>query len=198
MWQAGMARLGERTVGLDGVVAQQANYARSGFAFARRNIRFTGVASSHEIADPRIVALGPSRPVGLAGSIVDYDRAFFPAPREKFLHHWIRPPGRRTVAFVSENRVRGYGSVRMCRTGHKVGPLFADDDAIAERLLMALTSRLAGQSISLDVPESNGRAVALARRFGLTPVFETARMYRGAAPEEPLDRIYGITTFELG
>src|SRR5690606_33641464 len=32
VWQAGIARLGDRTIGLDGVVAQQANYARSGFS----------------------------------------------------------------------------------------------------------------------------------------------------------------------
>src|SRR4051794_26606488 len=32
LWQAGMARLEERTVGLDGVVAQQDNYRRSGFS----------------------------------------------------------------------------------------------------------------------------------------------------------------------
>ena len=42
LWQAGMARLEGRTVGLDGVVAQQANYARSGFVLAHRNIRFGG------------------------------------------------------------------------------------------------------------------------------------------------------------
>ena len=45
---------------------------------------------------------------------------------------------------------------------------------------------------------SNHRAIALAKRWGLTPVFETARMYRGPPPELPLDRIFGIATFELG
>ena len=39
LWQAGMAHLGERAVGLDGVVAQQANYRRSGFVLAHRNVR---------------------------------------------------------------------------------------------------------------------------------------------------------------
>jgi phosphoglycolate phosphatase-like HAD superfamily hydrolase len=48
------------------------------------------------------------------------------------------------------------------------------------------------------VPEPNAAAVALAERHGLQPVFETARMYRGPAPSEPLTRIYGVTTFELG
>ena len=78
LWQAGMARLGERTIGLDGVVEQQANYARSGFALAHRNIRFGGTASTHEIADMRIVELASEPPTGLAGSIVAYDRCLQP------------------------------------------------------------------------------------------------------------------------
>ena len=52
--------------------------------------------------------------------------------------------------------------------------------------------------IFLDVPEPNAAAVALAERMGLEPVFETARMYRGAAPEIDLSRIFGVTSFELG
>ena len=41
-------------------------------------------------------------------------------------------------------------------------------------------------------------ATALAERYGLAPVFETARMYRGIDPDISLARTYGITTFELG
>ena len=198
IWQAGIDRLGPRTIGLDGVVAQQANYAKSGFALAHRNIRFAGEATASEIADPRLVELGPSRPVGLAGSLVAYDRAFFPAEREKFLRAWFTPAGRRTLAFVEENAVRGYGCVRPCREGYKVGPLFAENAAIAERILAALTSRLRGSPVFLDLPEPNEAARRLAGSHGLAPVFETARMYRGRAPALPLDRVFGITSFELG
>ena len=38
----------------------------------------------------------------------------------------------------------------------------------------------------------------MAERAGLTQVFETARMYAGPAPGMDLNRIYGITSFELG
>ena len=198
LWQAGMARMGERVVGLDGVVEQQANYARSGFAFAHRNIRFGGTASTHEISDVRIVELHPSRPTGLAGSIVAYDRCLQPGPRERFLRAWLMPPGRRTLAFVEANAICGYACARACREGYKIGPLFADTPDIAERLFSGLTGRLYGAPVYLDVPEPNEEAVALARRHGLEPVFETARMYRGPAPVLPLQRTFGITTFELG
>jgi Acetyltransferase (GNAT) domain len=55
-----------------------------------------------------------------------------------------------------------------------------------------------GGPIFLDVPEPNRAAVKLGGRYGFRPVFETARMYRGPEPSLPLDRIYGIKTFELG
>ena len=50
----------------------------------------------------------------------------------------------------------------------------------------------------LDVPEPNAAGIALAHERGLVPVFETARMYRGGQPRLPLDRVFGVTSFELG
>ncbi len=50
----------------------------------------------------------------------------------------------------------------------------------------------------VDVPEPNESAVRLATRYGLSPVLETARMYRGEVAALPLDRTYGITTFGRG
>jgi hypothetical protein len=198
IWKAGMERLAGRTVGLDGVVAQQANYAKSGFTLAHRNIRYGGQATASEISDVRLVELGFTRPLGLAGAIVAYDRDFFPAPRDAFIRAWLLPGGRRTLAFIENDRIHGYGCIRPAAGGAKIGPLFAETPAIAERIFGALTSRLRGTPVFLDVPEPNAEAAALATRHGLEPVFETARMYRGPAPSLPLERIYGITSFELG
>lgn len=198
LWRAGMERLGSRTVGLDGVVAQQSAYARSGFEFAHRNVRYAGPAAAVETADPRIVAVGAARPAGLAGAVAAWDRPFFPGPRAAFLRNWIAAPAHRTLAFIEADAIRGYGTIRPCREGLKVGPLFADAPEVADRLFAALVARHRGATVALDVPEPNAEAVALARRHGLAPVFETARMYRGPAPDLPLARIYGITSFELG
>lgn len=197
-WQAGMAKLSGRTVGLDGVVAQQANYARSGFALAHRNVRYGGPAIAHETASPQIVALHGARPAGLAGAVIDWDRGFFPAPRPAFLRQWLASPSHRTTVWVEDNAIRGYGTIRAALDGWKIGPLFANTAEIADRLFAALTSRHHGEPVFLDVPDPNRAAMALAGRYGLTPVFETARMYRGDAPTLPLDRIFGITSFELG
>ena len=48
IWRAAIAHAGKRIIGLDGVIAQQDNYRKSGFAFAYRNIRFGGtLAEAH-------------------------------------------------------------------------------------------------------------------------------------------------------
>jgi hypothetical protein len=198
LWQAGIAHAGQRTIGLDGVVAQQANYAKSGFALAHRTIRYGGVVATMETTNPHMVELRGDRPRGFAGAIVYYDRAFFPGPRDAFVRAWISPPHRRTVAWVEDNTIRGYGCIRACGDLYKIGPLFAETEEIADRLFDTLASRLGDATIYLDVPEPNSAAGALAKRHGLAPIFETARMYRGEAPALPLDRIFGVTTLELG
>jgi hypothetical protein len=194
LWQAGMARLEGRTVGLDGVVAQQANYARSGFVLAHRNIRFGGDVRVEAPSDARLAAVDDD----LVPAVLAFDRRFFPAARESFLRCWLRPDRRSALALVENGRVQGYGVIRDGRTGRKIGPLFAAGEGDADVLFRGLASTAGGGLVFLDVPEPNQPALALAARYGLTPAFETARMYRGAAPALPLNRIYGITSFELG
>ena len=79
------------------------------------------------------------------------------------------------------------------------GPLFADDPDLAEALFNALAAWVPDNAaIYLDTPETNPAAVMLAERHGMTVVFETARMYAGCAPDLPMRRVFGVTTFELG
>ncbi len=89
--------------------------------------------------------------------------------------------------------------IRRCRQGHKIGPLVADDPAIASALFTELCRSVpAGDTVFLDVPLPNAHALSLANANRLQSVFETARMYAGPAPLCELQRVYGITSFELG
>jgi RimJ/RimL family protein N-acetyltransferase len=189
VWDAGMAHLAGRTVGLDGVVDQQANYAKSGFILAHRNIRYGGQPEGR--ADPAVIPADPAR-------VLPYDAPFFPSDRAKFLRAWLSTPGHVARMLVENGEITGYGVLRPCREGAKIGPLFADTEAGAERLFRALVAEAPPGPVYLDPPETNAAAIALAERHGMTPSFETARMYRGPAPDLPLGRTFGITTFELG
>jgi len=92
----------------------------------------------------------------------------------------------------------GLGAIRACREGFKIGPLYAEDERTADVLFLQLAAYAEGANVYLDVPEPNKAARRLVKRYEMKPVFESARMYTGAAPSIPLARLYGVTTFELG
>lgn len=194
LWEAAISSLSGRNIGLDGVLAQQDNYKKSGFKLAHRNIRFAGKSAKSTL---------PTRAIAsehiVFKDIAAYDSQCFPAERSTFLKHWIAPENSQTLVITENSRILGYGSIRACDRGFKIGPLNAENSDIAVELFLALTATIPEASeIFLDVPELNKAAIALAQKFGMTPVFETARMYTKSFPNLPLDKIFGITTFELG
>ncbi|MTW13575.1 GNAT family N-acetyltransferase [Pseudoduganella eburnea] len=194
IWRAGMALLAGRNVALDGVPAQQANYARSGFRLAHRNVRYEGRGSTLP-APSRVLPLGAED----IDELLAYDRAFFPEDRVVFMRCWLQQLGSVMLGVREGGALLGYAVLRPCRNGFKVGPLCAESPDVADELLQALRGRVPeDEPIFLDVPEPNAAAVALAARHGMRACFETARMYTGADPALPLARQYGITTFELG
>ncbi len=92
----------------------------------------------------------------------------------------------------------GYGVVRRCGEGSKIGPLFADDKAAALGLYAGLAGFAQPGPVFLDVPENNPAAMELAAAYGMREVFGCARMYLGGAPDIAHERVFGVTTFELG
>jgi GNAT superfamily N-acetyltransferase len=193
IWNAAIAHARPRTIGLDGVVAQRGNYRKSGFQLAYANIRYGGRVAPAAAAPAGIVPLAD---VPFATVAAD-DATVFPAPRASFLRAWISARGHIGRALVRDGRLAAWGVIRPCRTGHKIGPLVADDRAAAEAVFAALVAAGPGE-VFLDVPSVNRDAAALAHDHGLAPVFETARMYTGAIRPVRLERVFGVTTFELG
>lgn len=194
LFAAGMAHAGGRNIGGDGVLAMQEKYrTRSGFSLAYKNVRFEGTGGGNEPEGLVDTAVVPFE------RLAAYDARHFPAPRPRFLEAWIRQEGTRGRAVLAEDGdVTGYGIIRRCHCGHKIGPLFADTPEVAEDIFLALSAQVPGEPVYLDAPEPNAAAVALARRHGMVPVFETARIYTKAVPDLPLDEIFGVTSFELG
>ncbi len=195
IWNAAMEYLKGRNVGLDGVVDQQENYKKSGFKLAYRNVRYEGVSGEQPPCDFETVKLS-SLPFETVDS---YDRLLFPANRSTFIKSWINQSGSNALGIMQEGKLAGYGVIRMCRTGYKIGPLFANSTELAESLFLALrASAKPSEPVYFDVPETNQEAVAMAERYNMKVVFETARMYTAGNPDVPMDKIYGVTSFELG
>jgi hypothetical protein len=195
IWNAGLARLQGRTVGLDGVLSQQDNYRKSGFSLAYRNIRYQCIGGGRTENSRKIVPLKCIPFEDLRA----YDVPFFPDDRRAFLQCWINSDASTALGLLQNGSLAGYGVIRKCRTGYKIGPLFADSAIFAETLFSALKACAPGGSpVFLDIPEVNPEAINLVKRHHMSVVFETARMYKGTFPKLTLGRIYGVTSFELG
>lgn len=203
LWHARRERLLARlhpgaTIGMDGVFAMQNYYAKGGFVFSHRDIRFRAEIPNHFPTPP----LGDAEMVPLANlpfdQILAYDRTCFPAPRPTFLAGWINQADALALGCLRAGQLSGYGVIRRCGEGCKIGPLFADDALAVQALYTHLAGFAAGGPLFLDTPENNPAALDLVRQQHMVEVFGCARMYLGPFPELTHSRIFGVTTFELG
>ncbi|MEM9148099.1 MAG: GNAT family N-acetyltransferase [Pseudomonadota bacterium] len=191
-WQAGLAHLGARTIGLDGVAAQQGAYRRSGFAMAHQTQRYGGRVAPR--ADP---ACAVARPEDLPELLALDRRIGGGVARERCLGAWFRStPWRVTLV----RREVALGTSWACHQGHKIGPLLAPDAASARTMIQALVAEADAdaEEVFIDSPDANPTAVALVAELDLTSAFACPRMYKGTAPPRDLARIFGEASFELG
>lgn len=196
LWTEAMRNFPTQKIGLDGVLSQQENYKKSGFKFAYRHIRFEGKGSNKKAKENKnIIRLSQVEPK----LIHAYDRKIFLHERKNFLNRWLSQPQSLALGYRMDKKLLGYGVIRKCRIGYKVGPLFADSPIVADDLFERLREYAGDKNlIYLDVPEPNKNALLLAKKFNMKPIFETARMYTGEFPPTPLSNVYGVTTFEVG
>lgn len=199
-WSAGMAHLQNRTICLDGVLDQQSNYKKNGFEYITQNIRFTGIPRRDNWEENlyEIIELTTAN----LPAVFALDQQCFPSPRENFIQEWVLPNAVKTrlsKGIVKDGRLIGFGTIRQCNSGFKIGPLFCETDGAAHALVKALISTVSPSAeISVDIPLCNTAAVKLAECLNLTPQFETARMVCGPAPTIAWNQVYGITSLELG
>lgn len=195
LWQAAMERCDGAIAGLDGVVAMQAAYAESGFVLAHNNIRHGGIPTPLTLEAHSLITRDVVSPIDIAA----LDAECFGDQRPAFLDAWLTQSTARTIAAFDGDDMQGYATLRRTSAGFKFGPVFAQNSTTARVLINDLLASLpANAEVFLDTPETNPAAVAIAYDLGLVPVFETARMYRGGRLRLPIDKIFGITSFELG
>jgi GNAT superfamily N-acetyltransferase len=185
--------LGERNIGLDGVVENEKKYQKvMKIKSSYSNLRFEGRGGG-EVPDGLVkISTVPFE------SLLEYDRKMFPAPRSGFLEKWIKQPDSYTFAKLEAEKLKGYGVIRKCRKGYKIGPLFADDQNTAEDIFQALRASVPGEILYFDIPEPNKKAMEIAEKYRMTIIFKTIRMYSREEPDIRLDGVYGVTSFELG
>ena len=122
-----MEYLGNRNIGLDGVFKQRENYEKFGFSYAYSNIRYEGLVKGELSTKTVSASLLPFE------TILEYDTFCFPVPRPGFLKNWLSLPNGISVIYLEGRTLKGYGTIRSCVSGHKIGPLFAGQNRCCRR-----------------------------------------------------------------
>ena len=193
LWSHALAHAGKRTVGLDGVPDQQANYRKSGFVLTGQTFRFSGT--------PKGAKTDGIRPVR------DADRSVLTALEARangyvkpaFMAAWLSGSAtRKTLVLDRGEGPAGFATLRHCAAGTKIGPLVAKSFKDAETLFLAAAHEAGPGQVILDVPDDTADLMSLCEGLGMSVTFNTARMYRGPAPAPDRSLVRSIATLELG
>jgi GNAT superfamily N-acetyltransferase len=184
-----------KNIGADGVIENLKIYERINLKLKHYNARYQGAGTGIKKLNKNIVNLSKYSFEKLSS----YDTKVFGFKRTRFLKAWINQP--ETIAFglIAKERLRGYGVIRKCYTGYKIAPIFADSKEIAETLFQSLRGQVCDNNkVFLDIPEVNKEAVSIINKYKMKKVFSTGRIYTKGQPNFPLEKWFGITSFELG
>lgn len=187
--------LGNRNIGGDGVIENLPKYAKVGLKLEHYNARYEGKGCGSNKLQANVV------PVSMLNikDLFNYDGSVFGFPRNKFLKLWINRLETKTLGYVKNGQLKGYGAIRKCFSGFKIGPLFANTDDVASSLFESLLNQVKlSDSVFFDLPECNKHSLKMANQHKMTKVFATGRIYTKGQPNFPLKKWYGITSFELG
>ncbi len=181
------------SIGMDAALEMQPFYQKGGFQTAFGDKRYEKKGSTYQL-HPAINSIQAKD----FSTIVNYDKTCFGVSRERFLKHWFQISSSKRFQYLENNQLKGYAMIRKTEYGYKVCPLFADSFEIAEELYKACLNATEGESLFIDVPLINKSALALVQKYEAEHVFDCIRMYYGEAPKIELNKVYGITTLELG
>ena len=181
------------SIGMDGVIAKQPFYQKGGFEISFRDERYERIGEEFNV-DKNISSINDED----FDTILNYDKQCFGFYRPQFLKPWLKLPGNKAFKYFEDGRVKGFAIVRKANKGYKVCPLFADNEMIAEELYKACLNSVIGEPLYLDIPVVNKSAVSIIKKYNAEYIFECARMYYGKPPEVEINKVFGITTFELG
>ena len=184
------------SVGIDGVESLKYKYESLGFLHGWANIRYVGFGKGREekLKNRDLLLSDIDFQV-----LDDYDANTFGHRRSNFLRTWINQPEGLSIGVVSSGRLGGYGVLRKCKVGYKIGPLYADSNEIAFEIFETLVKSIpTDERVYIDVPNVNYVAISIVKGHGMKEAFRTIRMYSRRVPDVPLSKWFSITCQELG
>lgn len=193
LWTKALRHAGTRSVGLDGVPAQEANYRKSGFVRVGASLR-------HEGRWPAMPAPSVRATTATDLQVLSaLDAAANGVVRPGFLTRWVTRADhqRGTRVLETDGMIKGFATWRACRDGTKIGPIIAETTAAALTLIGDIAALRPDGPLIVDLPEANTALRSELQGAGFTVPFATARMYRCSVPQTG-PGLQAIATMELG
>ncbi|EGJ29551.1 MULTISPECIES: GNAT family N-acetyltransferase [Moorena] len=191
-WQEALNLISGQPAALYAVLEQVNNYQKFGFKPAHYNFRYQGIivgTISPDVRDLKSIDFE---------QLCRYGRRYFPSHRSHFLSRWINQPHGQGYAILNDGELAGYGVIRKATDGFKIGPIFAENEDIAEKLFLALATYAEGSPIYVDVPNLNKSAIILFENYQMNPMFECIAMYTAEPPNIDWHKVFAVTSVELG
>lgn len=181
------------SIGMDAVLAMQPFYAQGGFHLAFKDERHLLKGRHFEICK-NITEINSSD----FEHILAFDKLCFSTNRNQFLKAWLFQSQSYSFKYTADDKIQGFIVLRKALHGYKIGPLFANNYQVAEELLKAGLNVVNGSDVFMDIPTANKSAIELMKTMNTEIVFECGRMYYGKPFDLPIEKIFGLTSLELG
>ncbi|XP_068723981.1 holothin acyltransferase-like [Montipora capricornis] len=210
MYMAALDRVKPRTTGGCALLERENMYKRIGYQSLLYGARYdfhlpTALSCFSGISEESLVNIRCIDEVD-EEALFTYDSHVFGYPRYAFLTKWLRVPGCHVhVATDADGSVEGYVVARptyVKEDGFRIGPLFADSESIAEKLLMVLFKGLLlqeGSTLVICMDSFSEKAQILAAKLQGIKVSEMVYMTTsGVLPKGCFDKWFGHTTLGIG
>jgi len=194
LWEHALAQVPGRSVCINGLPDGTSFYESYGFESVCHIIRYRGNIFTEGRLSQSVHA---AQDVDFL-KLTAFDASCFGLARRRFLRTWLDTPAAESLCLLKEGEIRAWGCMRRCRSGWRLGPVFARDGENAEELLRHFAVKTIAEDVYMDITESNTLAIRLAFSMGMTPMEARVRMYKGERSDGPLDQIYGFTTVDIG
>lgn len=165
--------------GLDATPAGREVYRPQGFTDALSLQRLVAERPTLCQGDGRDPAIRPLRTAADLERIARLDAGAFGAKRQALLAYLSAASLARAHLAHARGRLLGFVLARPGRTSLHIGPLVAEEDAVARALLERAVAGSEGP-VSIDVPEDRRGFLAFLAAAGFTPARTFTRMFRCA------------------
>lgn len=200
VWNACMEHIGSRNAALNAIPHKTELYRTKG-GFPVVETRWTCVVNETNVSRVDHQVLSDEAPEGVdiqpfqeshLPSMYEYDLALMGYNRELALRLNCSEQDSRTLVAFKDGKCVGFGTIKIsCHNAGQVGPLYADDAAVAEVMLRRLIVSLPqATGFAMMTVSSNPAANEFIKRMGCPTAEECPRLYKKKIIDVEFNKVF--------